>query len=175
MSQKLAKSPELLRKEVEIKDLLSQFKKKQSTLKRLKTRLQNMKDEIEGMTRKIHHGTFQRMDKLENLRKELIEQCLKLKKMKGMSVADKKGLQAIVDDLTDAGFAGQSNFEEYMEFKSHGDGSEAHFEEHERARMKDVFQEFQVKPSEQEQKDIRKVFLRLSQRFHYIQGLRYLH
>ncbi len=165
MSQKLAKSPEMLRKEAEVKALRDQLKKKQTTLKSLKTRLQNFKADIEEVVRKAHSTMFRTMEAVESLRMEIAELARQLKKAKGMSRTDKEQLQMMADELAGAAMFGES-FEQFKEYKQQRDSGNFDFDEFERAKMRNVFGEFEVKPPEKEQKDIRKVFVKLSQKFH---------
>lgn len=165
MSQNLAKSPELLRKEAEAKDLDTQLKKKQATLKSLKTRLQNIKSDVEEIGRRVHANMLNKMEEVEALRLEIAALARQLKMAKGVNRVDKEQLQMLADEMAQSGMFGDE-FEEYKEQKRQRESGEFDFDEFERARMRNMFADFEVKPPEKEQKDIRKVFLKLSQRFH---------
>jgi len=165
MSNKIAKSPEMLQKEAAIKDLRSQLKKRQSTLKSLKTRLKNTQTEIETINRRAHSETLRKMEEMDALRMEIAELARQLKKVKGMSRMDKEQLQMMADEMGNEEMFGPG-YKDYKEFKAQRDSGNFNFDEYERARMNNMFQEFQVKPAAKELKDIRKVFLKLSQKFH---------
>lgn len=165
MSQKLAKSPELLRKEAEAKDLEAQLKKKQTTLKSLKTRLQNIKTDVEEIGRRVHTNMLNKMEAVEELRMEIAALARQLKLSKGVNKLDKEQLQMLADEMANSSMFG-GGFEEYKAQKQQRESGNFDFDEFERARLRNMFAEFEVKPPEKEQKEIRKVFLKLSQRFH---------
>ncbi|MCF8246506.1 MAG: hypothetical protein K9J37_15245 [Saprospiraceae bacterium] len=165
MSQKLAKSPELLRKEAEAKDLEAQLKKKQTTLKSLKTRLQNIKSDVEEIGRRVQSNMLNKMEEVDQLRMEIAALARQLKMAKGMNKMDKEQLQMMADEMADSSMFGDS-YDEYREQKQQRESGNFDFDEFERARMRNMFAEFEVKPPEKEQKEIRKVFLKLSQKFH---------
>ncbi len=165
MSQKLAKSPELLRKEAEAKDLEGQLKKKQTTLKSLKTRLQNIKSDVEEIGRRVHANMLNKMEAVEELQREIAALARQLKMAKGVNKVDKEQLQMMADEMTKGSMFGD-DYEEYKEQKQQRESGNFDFDEFERARMLSMFAEFEVKPPENEQKEIRKVFLKLSQKFH---------
>ncbi len=165
MSKYIAKSPEMLRKEAEIKDLRAQLKKRQTTLKSLKTRLKNTQSDIEEIQRKVHTGMLHKAEAVDALRMEIAELARQLKKVKGMSRMDKEQLQMMADEISSDEMFGPA-YQEYKAYKEKQQSADFDFDEYERARIHDVFQQFQVKPEEKEQRDIRKVFLKLSQKFH---------
>ena len=167
MSKEVSKSPEMLQKEAKIKELQAILKKRKSVLKGLKTRLENSKKEIEDVQVKSSTQIEGIMERMEELRLEIIELAKKLKKLKNLSKEDKSALSMMAEEF--------SNEEElpdgYKEFqqqrKEMKEGNfEYDFEEQERAKFRDLFKEFQVKPDEKEQKNIRKVFVKLSNKFH---------
>ena len=155
----------MIRRETEIKDLRAQLKKKQTTLKSLKTRLKNTQSDIEEIQRKVHVTMFRKMEDVDNLRMEIAELARQLKKVKGISRNDKEQLQMMADEISDPGMFGPG-YAEFQEFKQQRETGNFNFDEYERAKMHDMFQHFQVKPAEKEMRDIRKVFLKLSQKFH---------
>ncbi|MFK7981756.1 MAG: DnaJ family molecular chaperone [Saprospiraceae bacterium] len=167
MSKEIAKSPEILAKEVLIKNLQTKLKKKKTSLKSLKTRLKNTKNEITDIQRAGSGQMMSKMAQMDKLRLEIVELVQQMKKLKGLSRADKAALKDMEKE-----FASEDMFGEG--FKAHKaqmddmeqEDFEAHFDENERARMRDVFETFAVKPDKEEQKDIRKIFISLSQKFH---------
>ncbi len=165
MSNKIAKSPEMLRREADIKVLRTQLKKRQTTLKSLKTRLKNTQSDIEEIQRKVHTEMLRKAEEVDTLRTEIAELALQLKKVKGMSRMDKEQLQMMADEISSDEMFGPA-YQDYKAYKQQRQSEGFNFDEYERARIHDVFEQFQVKPEEKEQRDIRKVFLKLSQKFH---------
>jgi hypothetical protein len=165
MSQKPGKSPEMLRREAKISELQTILKKKQSTLKRLKTRLQNMKAEIEDLQHKFHGQILHRMEQIDRLRQEIAELAGRLKKVKWLNRDEKETLRSVADEFGTGSFFGEE-FDQYQERKARMETGDFDFEEEDRARLQDLFQHFQEPPSEAEQRDIRKVFIKLSNKFH---------
>jgi len=167
MSKEVAKSAEVLEKEALIKDLQSQLKKRKRTLKGLKTRLENTKNDITDIQRSGSGEVISRMSQIEKLRVELVDLVKQMTKMKGLSRMDKAALKDM-----ERGFASEDMFgEQFKSFKEQmGEMEDFDFEgqfgENERAKMRDIFATFAVKPTKEEQKDIRKVFISLSQKFH---------
>ncbi len=167
MSKEIAKSPEILEKEAIIKDLQSQLKKKKTALKSLKTRLKNTQQDITEVQRAGSGQIMSKMSQMEKLRLELIELVKKMMKIKGLSRADKAALKDMEASFSDEDMFG----DDFKAFREQMDGAEdfdfeAQFGENERAKMRDIFETFAVKPNKEEQKDIRKVFISLSQKFH---------
>ena len=82
MSNEITKHPDLIKKEGVIRELQKQLKKKNSTLKSLKTRLANMQQEVEDISRKVQNSVMAKMEILDKLRQEIIELAKQLKKSK---------------------------------------------------------------------------------------------
>ncbi len=165
MKNEIAKSPEMLQKEARIKELNTLFKKERTTLKRLKTRLKNVKEEIEKIQREYSGMFFGQMERMFEIKERLLslfEQCAKIKDL------DRDDKQSLTDlrSQIEEGFSeeGSEFYDEYQERKAQMENPQ--FEDDFRAKMNDMFEEFQVKPTEQESKDIRKVFIKLSVKFH---------
>lgn len=165
MSKKIAKSPEVLLKEAKIKELQALLKKRQTTLKSLKTRLKNMQTDISEISRRTQTEVYDRMVKMDTLRKEVANLAKQLKKVKGMSEEDKEQLQIMAEELMAEDLFGEGE-EAFHKYREERENPKFDFDENYRAKMKDVFEEFRVKPAEKEQKDIRKVFIKLSNKFH---------
>ena len=165
MEKNITKSPEMLAKEAKIKDLQKALKKRKSVLKSLKTRLKNTKSDIEDVQRNIQNIMFSRMSKMDELRIEIGELALKMKDNKHFSKADKKALDEMSKEFLDGNIFGEE-FEEIREAKRKTEEGDFDFDENFRAKMRDAFSEFKVEPKQEEQKDIRKVFIKLSRKFH---------
>jgi len=164
MSKELAKSPEVLQKEAEIAALEKALKKKKTTLKSLKTRLKNTRERITEMQRGGQVQLVNRMEDLDNLRIEIAQLAEELKSVKGMSKQDKAELGEMAESMSREGFGEEFDaYKEQMERMRSGDFD---FDEEFAERMRDMFEPFRVEPDEKEKKNIRKVFLNLSKKFH---------
>lgn len=165
MEKNIAKSPEILAKEAKIKDLQKTLKKRKTVLKSLKTRLKNTKADIENTQRTIQSLLFSKMEKLDTLRMEIGNLALKMKDNKQFSKADRKALDEMSQEFLD-GTIFRDQFEEIQEAKRKQKEGDFDFDENFRAKMNDAFAQFRVAPEEKEQRDIRKVFIKLSRKFH---------
>lgn len=161
----IIKSPEVVRKENKIKELRKKIKKRQSVLKGLKTRLSNMKSEVERIQREVQSKVFDSLGRLHDLIKEVGELAKKMEKIKGISKADKASLKEMADTFAGSVDFGE-DFEDYKEQREKMEEGNFDYDEYERARIKNIFEQYQVKPEEKEQRSIRKVYLKLSQKFH---------
>ena len=166
MSKEIAKSPEILAKEAAIKTLQTQLKKKKTALKSLKTRLKNTKNDITELQRAGSGQVMSRMSQMEKLRLEIVELIQQMNQLKGLSRADKAALKDMEREFSSDDMFGE-DFKDYKaQMDESGENFEANFDENERAKMRDIFELFAVKPDKEEQKDIRKIFISLSQKFH---------
>ena len=165
MEKNIAKSLEMLAREAKIKELQTGLKKRKSVLKSLKTRLKNTKTEIEDVQRNVQNIMFSKMSKMEGLRVKIGELALKMKENKHFSKADKKALDEMAKEFLGENIFGDQ-FDEIREAQRKAEEGDFDFDENFRAKMNDVFQEFQVAPEEKEQRNIRKVFIKLSRKFH---------
>ena len=161
MEKSIAKSPELLAQEERLKELLKQLKKARTSLKSLKTRLNNMKLKISDTQREVTNKHLRFQERLSTLYKEITELVEHCKTFKNLTEEDEEALDGIagglnqIDDELD--LQGQE-FEDYI-------NSDA-FESDHKERTKGIFNQFKVEPTEQEKRNIRKVFIRLSNQFH---------
>ena len=167
MDKNIAKSPEMIAKEAKIEALKKQLKKRKSVLKSLKTRLKNTQKSIEDIQRDIQSKMFSKMMELDDIRMEVGRLAEKLKSNKHFSKKDREALDEMAREFLGEDIFGEG-FSDFREQRQQMEDGEFEFEfgDEERAKMHDMFQEFQVKPSEKEQRDIRKVFLKLSKTFH---------
>lgn len=166
MSNELTKHPDLIKKEAIIVELGKKLKKKQTTLKSLKTRLKNMQVGVEDISRKIQNIVMDKLDEIDKLREEIADYANKLKDLKTLSKEDKDALIDIAEEFSGNDEMFGSGYAQYKEHKAKMESGNFDFDEEQRAKMRDMFQQFHVKPPEAEQKNIRKVFLKLSQKFH---------
>lgn len=166
MNNEITKHPDLIKKEGIIRDLQKQLKKKQTTLKSLKTRLQNMQKDVEDISRKVQTMVMAKLEEIDKLRNEIAELARVLKKSKNIGREDKEALTAIAEELSEDDEMFGSGYAKYKEQKEKMETGDFDFDEEHRAKFRNIFQEFQVKPPEKEQKNIRKIYLKLSQKFH---------
>ena len=165
MSKEISKSPEMLQKEAQIAELTKLIKKKRTTLKSLKTRLKNTKQNISDIQRTMSSAYMRMMDRMMALKDDIAATLQKLSKLKGLSKEEKKEIDLFAKDIDEVGQE-DGNIADYEEYKRKMEEGDFDFDEHQRAKMHDIFQEFQVKPNEKEQRNIRKVFIKLSVQFH---------
>jgi dimeric dUTPase (all-alpha-NTP-PPase superfamily) len=165
MENKITKSPEMLAREAKVRELQGVLKKRKSVLKSLKTRLGNTQKEIEDTQRNLQTLLFDKMSKMEALRVEIAGLATKMKANKQFSKADKKALNEIASEFLDSSIFGEG-FDDFQEKKRRMEEGDFDFDEDFRAKFNDVFEEFKVKPQEEELRDIRKVFIKLSRKFH---------
>ena len=165
MKKEISKSPEVLKQEALIKKLQAQLKKKKSTLKGLKTRLENSKKEIEEVQFKASTQMVGIMERMDEVRREIAVLSEKMKKIKGLSREDQHALEEMTEAFTQEDMFGEG-FQEFQRKKAEQMEGNFDFEENARAKIRDLFEGLQVKPDEQEQKDIRKVFVKLANKFH---------
>jgi|GEM_PF-700902 len=164
MSKEIAKSPEVLQKEAEIAALGKALKKKKTTLKSLKTRLNNTRERITEVQRGSQVQMMNGMEDLDNLRIEIAKLAAELKNVKGMTAKEKAELSAMAESMANEGFG--EDFEEFKAKKERMESGDFDFDEEFGERIRDMFEPFKVQPDEAEKKNIRKVFLNLSKKFH---------
>lgn len=164
MAKELAKSPEVLQKEAEIAALEKALKKKRTTLKSLKTRLKNTHERITDMQRGSQVQLMNKMEDLDNLRIEIAQLAEELKNVKGMSEEEKAELGEMANSMANEGFG--EDFDEFKSKRERMASGDFDFEEEFGDRIRDMFEPFKVQPDEKEKRNIRKVFLNLSKKFH---------
>lgn len=164
MNKELTKSPEVLQKEAEIEALAKALKRKKTTLKSLKTRLKNTREKIEDIQRNTQVNIMNKMEDMDSLRIEIADLAAELKKSKNMSAEDKQQLGEMAEGMAKESMG--EEFEEYKAFKERMASGDFDFEEEFGERIRDIFEPFKVQPTEVEKKNIRKVFLKLSKKFH---------
>lgn len=164
MSKEISKSPEMLQKEATIKDLHQQLSKTRKTLKSLKTRLANTQQQISDIQLKVSGHYFRMMEDMDNIRQEIIGLLNRLIKLKSLMSEERKQLKIMKEEMGESDMG--EEFEKYKEHKAKLENGDFDFEENQRAKMRDLFAEFRVKPNEEEQRNIRKIFIKLSTHFH---------
>ena len=164
MSKQISKSPEMLLKEKQIEELHKKLKKTRSTLKSLKTRLGNTQQNITDIQMKVSSQYFRMMEDVENLKEEIVGLLKKLLKLKNLASEEKKQLKNMMKDMAEPSFG--EEYDEYRAQKEKKESNDFNFDDAQRAKMRDMFAEFRVKPDEEEQRNIRKIFIKLSTNFH---------
>ncbi len=162
MNKDIIKSSEMLQNQAKIKDLLSTLKEKNIVLKSAKTTLQNTKNEIDQAQRYVGTKVFHKMEEVDNRRLEVIELAKQFSQSNNISAGDKEQFQLMVEDLSNQEGGFGDGFAAYKQTKAQQ--ADFDFEENHRATMNDIFQQFQIKPAEEEQNDINKIFIKLSQK-----------
>lgn len=165
MSKELGKNKETLEKEASIVELTKTLKRKKTTLKSLKTRLKNNQNKIGSFQRSTTSSFASRMDKIDVLRKEISALAKKAMKIKSLSREDLEALKAMTSELNDDSLFPEE-FQQYYTMKAQIESGEFNYEESQKARLEDIFQNFVVEPEKKDKKEIRKIFIELSNQFH---------
>lgn len=165
MSKGIAKSPEMIAKEAEIKTLVAKIKKTRTTLKSLKTRLTNSQEEFVRFQTRMQTEMLSRMENVHKVINEILKYAEKLKKASFLSKADRIGIKELIEALNNMPLFGEG-FDDYLEKKQKAENGEFDFDEDAKAKAKDLFKEFNVEPPKEEQRKIRQVFISLSSKFH---------
>ena len=145
-------------KEALVEELEAQVKRTRTTLKSLKTRLQNTQERVAEVHQKIFNKVTQLQGRLIKGMKNLEQLIAKLRKDKRLNRQDK----ALIEEMY-RGFTGGIG-EEMPDLEAQA--AERAQSQEEDAKFRDAFKEFRVEPPTEEQRDIRKVYLRLSKQFH---------
>lgn len=167
MSQ-IANTPEARRKELQIQELEKAIKKKRTTVKRLRTRLDNLKTDIRDMNRKAGSVMMSFLEKMMKTQQELAEALKKLQESKKVKLT-REQRQVVQDMLGDLGeIQAELNQDEDPVEDSQFDfqAEQGEEEEEEEAHSSDIFAEFKPELDKEEKREIRKVYLKLSQAFH---------
>lgn len=153
----IEKSPLVRQQEEKIAELQVQIKRKNTVIKSLKTRLSNTQERVEEVQRKAHQSFSKVQEVLLKKTKALRALIAKLVKDKRFSKTDREQLQELLGTI-DQGMPDDDQIPGFEE-------PDADFAD-EKARNNDPFAEFKVAPEDDQQKDLRKLYLQLSKRFH---------
>ncbi len=173
-NNEIAKSSLLIQKERELKELQKKKEKITKNIKTTKTKIEGLQVEAEAAAKEMANG-ISRMVDLSKLGKEVGGLFKELKKKVKLSKRDKEelneilsdGILAQIADNVDGMFA-ETEFGTAENFEA-GRGKineDEYTDEFNRQRRQAMFDEFVVKPNEQEQQEIRKVYVSLAGRFH---------
>lgn len=161
MNNEIAKSPELVQKEARVKELQKLLKKKRATLKGLKTRLENTKQEVEKVQREAFETGLKNQERFEYLQNEIKVLLQEIEKWKNLSVEESMLIESFLSQIVEADESidmQDKAFEDFLESEE--------FERMHQERVKGVFDKFKVEPSKEDKRKIRKIFIGLSNRFH---------
>ena len=169
----VAKSSLLIQKEKELKDIQKKKEKISTTIRNTKVKLSDLQSEIERYSKEMINGMSRTAD-LGKLAKEMKALMAELKKKVKLSKKDKNDIDnvlgnEVLDDITETvdSMFGQAGFGSADDFHAGNFGDpEADTDEFNRQRRTEMFGQFAVKLDEEEQQQIRKVFLELANRFH---------
>ncbi|WP_020536242.1 hypothetical protein [Lewinella cohaerens] len=154
----IEKSPLIRQQEERIAELQTKIKQKNTTIKSLKTRLDNMRERIGELQRKASSSFAIAKEKMQQQTKKIIAILARLHKDKRFSKVERaqfKEMHQEIDDMV----------EEALPF----DDPEFDFDfgsDEEKARNFDPFATFHVAPEPEVQQGLRKLYLKLSKRFH---------
>jgi len=155
---KIEKSQEMRKKEARAAELEEQLKRTRATLKSLKTRLRNTQQRVKEVQQELFNKVSRLQQRLWQGLKNLEQLTEKLRKDKRLKKQDK----ALIEEMY-RGFAGGIG-EEMPDLEAQA--AEWAEGQEEDAKFRDAFKEFRVEPPKEEQRDIRKLYLRLSKQFH---------
>ena len=171
---KIAKSSLLIQKEKELKDLQKKKVQLINKIKTTKTKITDLQTEIDSVGKNMTNG-LSRMADLGKLAKELKATLKELRKSVKLSKNDKEELKMVVEqgvlsdiEETVEGMFGDSPFGSAEGFENRYDtiDENEYTDEFNRQRQAAMFDPFVVKPTEEEQQKIRKVYVGLAARFH---------
>lgn len=162
----LSKSKEVLAKEEEIKALRKKLKKRKTVLKSLNTRLSNTQEEIQDFSREMQLAGMKIVDRMEQLKAELKATFREAQKAK-LSKKVKNALSKLEAEVM-KGSEPDNDFEDFFDEPEEGNAGyydhtgETEEEFAERITIQDETNE----EDKEDLRNIRKVYLRLSQQFH---------
>ncbi|MFT5617402.1 MAG: hypothetical protein ACI85I_000621 [Arenicella sp.] len=157
--QDISKSDSIIQKEKELEQLEKGRKRLNTNLKRNKTILEKEKTKMEEFQREYGNFYLKKTSEIDEVRKTIDALFQKALKSKKISREDKAALRATYKDMKKEDFfEGEAEFDEEAFQKQ----VEEEFEQN-KGRF---FESFEQKPKKEDQKEIRKIFVRLAARFH---------
>ncbi|MFK7934879.1 MAG: J domain-containing protein [Saprospiraceae bacterium] len=166
----ISKSSALIAKEKELKKLRTKYKKTLTQVKRTRTMLKNTQEGIEKLQRNMGTGVMQNIYDIKKLEEEIFELLKEAQHAEKVSKEDREQARMMYDDLkANGGFIPEEvlpfTMEELKE-KMENRTAEFNTDDHDRQRAFEYFKQFSVEPDKEEVKDIRKIYIRLANRFH---------
>ncbi|PHN02833.1 coiled-coil domain-containing protein [Flavilitoribacter nigricans] len=153
----IEKSAEALKKEKKIAELERQIKRTQTTLKSLKTRLNNNQTRIEEIQREVFNKTEEIRARWITLNQDIEQLVNKLFDDRRINDLDKSIIEELYEGLVK---------DQQVEMPPIDMPDSEYSETEEKARFREMFSSFRVEPNPTDQQEIRKVYLRLSKKFH---------
>jgi len=167
MDKEIAKSSAVIQKEVLLEELNKKRKKLQTQLKRNRTMLSNLKEEIKEMGLNSING-MRRMADIVKLTDEISGIIQKIKKSKKISKKDKLFVEDLKDELRffkqEMGFF--EEMEEELDMTNFDPADHINEDEYGRKIEMDMFADFKVEMGKEEKKNFRKLFLQLANQVH---------
>jgi hypothetical protein len=168
----IAKSSLLIQKEKELKELQKKKEKVTKNIKTTKTKIEELQTQAEAATMDMAKG-FERMVDLSRLSKEVGALLKDLRKKVKLTKRDKdelnevlsNGILSEISENVDGMFE-DTPFGSAEGFANRKFDEDEHTDEFNRQRRQTMFEEYLVKPTDEEQQAIRKVYVGLAGRFH---------
>jgi len=160
------KSSVVVQKEQELSRLLKKKKKILSQLKRNQTNLEKLKIGITKMQQQIAGRVPDLVMEIQRAKDRLVELFRAAKKSKNIAEEEKEGLDEFIEVFDE-----QNPFEMFFgmimeEFEAQRAQAGDNTDEFNRQKAFEFFKEFETKAKEEDQREIRKTFIRLANRFH---------
>ncbi|MEM8527603.1 MAG: J domain-containing protein [Bacteroidota bacterium] len=153
------KEQELLQLQKKRKKLLTQLKRNQTTLEKLKTGITKMQRQVAGRVPDL-------VMEIQRCKDRLVELFRKAKTSKKIAEEEKEGLDEFIEVFDE-----QNPFEMLFgmsmeDFEAQREQAGHNTDEFDRQKAFEFFKEFETPAKEEDQREIRKAFIRLANRFH---------
>lgn len=164
---KVVKSPIILQKEKELKTLQKKQKKILTQVKRFRTTLENMQNDITNIQRKTSSGIFMELLDVKKRKDEVIELLKQAQKSKKLSRADRREAKEMLKEIEELDLLGGMEMPfSWEELEDKINNPKIKTDEFDRSRVQDMFKGFRVELEKDEEKNIRKLYVQLANRFH---------
>ncbi len=154
----IMKTPIITQKEQELGALNKEHKKCIRALNKEKSVLAELKEKIVGLQKDTSKNLFHRMERLNDLKKELSELLKEGQKSKFINKSDKKQMKEMLRDIEQEDLFGIP--------KGFGERPDLDDDFNNKSPHEILFGAFKVEINEQEKQNIRKIFINLATRFH---------
>lgn len=162
----IEKSSVIVQKELELQDLQKRKKKLLTQLKRNETKLNKLKNGIMDMQRQMAGRLPEIMMEIQRVKERLTDLFRQAKKSDKIHRSEKQGLDEFI-----AAFEAENPFKDMFgidmeEFEAQQAEANFNTDEFDRQKAYKFFSEYKVETKAEDQKEIRKAFIRLANRFH---------
>lgn len=164
----ITRSPLIVQKEQELKQLQQQHKKVSDQLKKQKQKLESVKTEIVELQRKGSEVVVSKMEAMQQLIHDLVAIAQEISKSKRFTKHERNEAREFAKE-----FGQMDDYEEHLEQIRQAREEAFEYFKAEREQNENgeyakfnFFEEFAVKLPEEEQRNVRKIFLRLATKFH---------